>query len=93
MRIFHWTKESFSDEADLHRWIACHLAEQNAYGANLDALYDVLSSANDLVLSLSPDWDRNLGQRGVRIRRVLADAAKTNPNFSLLFCEPEDNAT
>ena len=90
MTTFHWTKESFADEAAFHRWIACNLAEGNAYGANLDALYDILSSAHALTLSLSPGWEQNLGQRGITICRVLADAAKANPDFTLINCELGD---
>ncbi|MCI8402452.1 MAG: TIGR03960 family B12-binding radical SAM protein [Lachnospiraceae bacterium] len=81
MKTYYWTSGSFAGMADFHRWIAAHLAAGNAYGANLDALCDILTAAHDLSITLCPGWDRNLGSMAAAIRRVLLDAAAENPEL------------
>lgn len=93
MKAYHWTADSFSDEQDFHQYIRENLACGNDYGANLDALYDVLSSVRDVTIRISEDWNRNLGQRAVPIHAVLSDAAAENPGLTLLTDYNKRNRT
>ncbi|MBP3701347.1 MAG: barstar family protein, partial [Lachnospiraceae bacterium] len=81
---FVWTADSFADEAALHQFVREHLAAGNAYGGNLSALFDILTSIRDVTLVLEEDWDMHLGTRTSRIHQLLLDAAEENPTVTIL---------
>lgn len=81
---FVWTADSFADEAALHQFVREHLAAQNAYGNNLSAMFDILTSVRDVTLVLEEDWDMHLGPRTSRIHQLLLDAAEENPTLTII---------
>lgn len=84
MKTYYWTADSFADEQDFYRFVGDYLAQNSAFGSNLDALYDVLTSVRDVTLILSQGWDQNLGSRAEIIHQVLLDAAEENPGLTIL---------
>jgi len=79
-----WTVDSFSDEAALHQFFKDHLAAGNAYGENLSAMFDILTSVRDVTLVLEEDWDMHLGPKTSRIHQLLLDAAEENPTLTII---------
>lgn len=56
------------------------------YGKNLDALYDVLTSRGEpmrVKVRYPASIEAKLGDYGLRLMRVLWEAAKANPNITL----------
>lgn len=87
---YHWTATTFMDESDLHRFVKENLAGNNAYGANLDALYDILSTVGETTLTLHEGWDQNLGDRAEAIRWTLVEASEENSRLHIVEEETED---
>ncbi|MBQ1930862.1 MAG: barstar family protein, partial [Lachnospiraceae bacterium] len=79
-----WTADNISNEAALHQFIRDHLAAGNAYGENLSAMFDILTSVRDVTLVLEEDWDIHLGPKTSRIHQLLLDAAEENPTLSII---------
>lgn len=74
------------DEKSVHDTFARELNFPVSYGRNLDALYDILSSCPELTLTLSHAAALNkLFRYGDNLRLALEDAARDNPNFTLIF--------
>ena len=73
------SEEYFHDEIE-------GFADIDSYGRNLDALYDVLSESNDLIVIENADYlKKNLGERGEMILRVISDAAENNDMLTVVF--------
>lgn len=74
------------DEASVHDTFASALNFPAYYGRNLDALYDLLSSASELTLTLSnaDAWNK-LFRYGDNLRLTIEDAVKDNPNLTVIF--------
>lgn len=73
------------DEKSVHDAFAQGLEFPASYGRNLDALYDLLSSC-ELTLTLTNAAALNkLFRYGDNLRLALEDAARDNPNFTLMF--------
>lgn len=67
-----------------HRYLKRQLALPDYYGANLDALWDLLSTKSDPVeISLKhlAVLRHNLGDYGDKLIKVFEDAERTNPNL------------
>ena len=79
-----WTADNISSEAALHQFIRDHLAAGNAYGENLSAMFDILTSVRDVTLVLEEDWDIHLGPKTSRIHQLLLDAAEENPTLTII---------
>ena len=74
------------DEASVHDTFSSALSFPAYYGRNLDALYDLLASSPDLTLTLeNASALNNLFRYGDNLRLALEDAAKDNPNLTLIF--------
>lgn len=73
------TEDDFHDEIE-------GFADIDGYGRNLDALYDVLSESNDLIVIENADYlKKNLGKRGEMILRVISDAAENNDMLTVVL--------
>ena len=56
------------------------------YGRNLDALYDMLSSCDELELTLDNAWAiGKMFRYGDNLKLALDDAAKDNPFFTVVY--------
>ena len=79
-----------ADKAELHRALSRQLEFPDYYGANLDALYDMLTSWTEpcrIVLRNRALLQEHLQDYLRRLLRVLEDAALENPNVSFCFAE------
>jgi len=75
------------DEKSVHDTFSAALNFPASYGRNLDALYDLLSSC-ELTLTLTHAAALNkLFRYGDNLRLALEDAARDNPNFTLIYEE------
>ena len=83
---------SFEDKQALHQYFQEQLGFDDYYGANLDALYDELTSTTD-PLSLTLRYPgKPTGEMKRYIPRLLAvfqDAMRENYNLSVQFQEAE----
>ena len=74
----------------LHQALAAGLHLPEWYGGNLDALHDCLSQPgieNTLVIRSGAALKAALGGYAAAFRRVLADCAAENPQFSVVWDE------
>ena len=64
------------------------------YGANLDAVYDLLSTSGELrlILKYPGALEKNLGAYGVQLLEVFALAAQNNDDFVFEVGKPARNA-
>lgn len=74
----------------VHEDICAALPLPDYYGANLDALYDILGEQNGTVCTVehtaeaeAPGCDP--ARHFYRVKRVLANAALENPGFCVIF--------
>ena len=75
-----------TDVDGLHRYLAEQMALPHYYGANLDALYDVLTeiaAETEIALKNSGLFTERLGRYGRQFLRVLRDAAEDNGYLTL----------
>ena len=85
VRFVELDNHAFACARDVHDYLARELAFPEYYGHNLDALYDMLSSC-ELTLTLTNAAVLNkLFRYGDNLRLALEDAARDNPNFTLMF--------
>ena len=80
----------FEEKISLHRYLKETLDFPFYYGANLDALHDCLSQPgveNTLVIRSGAALEAALGGYAAAFRRVLADCAAENPQFSVVWEE------
>lgn len=77
---------------DLHQRLADAFDFPEYYGANLDALYDVLTGGGDMELRLLHREALRLlpGGYGQRLLETLEDAAQAQPRFRLVYPEEDD---
>ena len=77
---------------DLHDKLAEAFEFPEYYGANLDALYDMLTTGGDMELRLqNPEALQLLpGGYGKRVLETLEDAAQDQPRFHLVFPDEDD---
>lgn len=75
-----------TDEKSVHDQFAQGLDFPASYGRNLDALYDLLSTSPELVLTLAhaPALDK-LFRYGDNLKLALTDAEQANPLLTLEF--------
>ena len=74
-------------KADFHAALASGLSFPEYYGKNLDALYDLLTSAGEamtIVLSNGKFVENNLGGYGSALLATIREAAEDNPNIELI---------
>ena len=76
---------------DLHDKLAEAFEFPEYYGANLDALYDMLTTGGDMELRLLNREALQMlpGTYGERVMETLEDAAHDQPRFRLVFSEEE----
>ena len=79
----------FEDKISLHRYLKETLCFPFYYGANLDALFDELTSETEdlsitLTLPLQPQG--KMIDYLPKLRRVFEDAARENYHLTLAFC-------
>ena len=56
----------------------------DGYGRNLDALYDELTSSDDLIiLENTEDFKKNLGEYADKVIETLKDAMENNENLTV----------
>ena len=82
----------FTREA-AHDYLSLRLDLPDYYGRNLDALYDILSSRGQplrLVIYRRWELEEALGAYGASLLEAMVDAARDNPNLTLL-CDGEDD--
>ena len=76
--------EKLIQRKQAHMYLAETLGFPDYYGKNLDALYDCLTEIGECVIVLKgEDLLRESGGYGVKVLRVLKDAAHTNPGLKL----------
>ena len=74
------------DEASVHDTFSQALEFPAYYGRNLDALYDLLSTCPETELTLANAGAiANLFRYGDNLRLALEDAARDNPNLTLIL--------
>ena len=82
----------FEDKTSLHQYFQERLGFSFYYGANLDALFDELTSATDAITILLRYPTRPRGKMIDYLPRLLGvfeDAARENYNLSVRFEEAE----
>ncbi len=80
MKLLELDLNSFETEAEVHSLLARELQFPEYYGANLDALYDMLTSeldGNICIAFVGADEESPLAAFSRKLRRVLEDAAET----------------
>ena len=90
MKIAYLSGENISDRASLHTSIASQLDFPDYYGANLDALYDILSTVSEptcIVIDDDKTLSDNLGDYYEKLLRVLEDAQTANGAFSYVISQ------
>ena len=78
---------------DLHDELKRQLEFPDYYGANLDALYDLLTAESEetcLYLLFEDDLEENLGSYYKRLLYTLEDVCEENDNIQLIRLEEED---
>jgi ribonuclease inhibitor len=73
--------------AETHDYLKEKLFFPEYYGKNLDALYDLLTSAGEamtIVLSNGKFVENNLGGYGSALLATIREAAEDNPNIELI---------
>lgn len=82
MRVIHLELDKMKTRASVHRYLQKTLSLPEHYGKNLDALYDCLSELSEdteLGVPAGIADAEKLGVYGVRLLKVLHDAAAANP--------------
>ena len=77
----------FEEKISLHRYLKETLDFPFYYGANLDALHDVLTDCREktvIALADLPILEEHLGDYAVYLLRVLNDCAQDNPHIRVL---------
>ena len=90
MKTAYINGREIADKQELHRVLAEQLEFPPYYGGNLDALYDLLSTAGEpcrIVLRDRQALQDRLGDYLRRLLRVLEDAALENSAVSFCFVE------
>ena len=80
MKLIELDMNHFQTEEEVHRLLAEELSFPEYYGANLDALYDMLTTVlegNVCIVLIDPAPEAPLAEFAGRLRRVFADAAET----------------
>ena len=77
--------------SEFHRLMKDMLLFPDYYGANLDALHDVLTSRSkvDLTITNTLNTSEELQAYIPRVKKVLADVADENPGFTYAVFEGE----
>ena len=76
-----------ADEAALHALLAKSLAFEAHYGHNLDALYDVLTEAESMVLDFSgySDFAQEMPGYSASFKEMCLEAVAENHDLTILF--------
>lgn len=77
------------DRKQTHDYLKAQFGFPNYYGKNLDALYDLLSSADeDYEISVvnREVIEENLGGYGSALLAAIEEASEDNPRVTLVFC-------
>ncbi len=88
MKKAYLNGKKIRSQEDLHAELARQLQFPAYYGANLDALYDVLTSAGeDIEIEIVDERElaRNLGDYYARFLEVFEDAAEENDHLDLFY--------
>lgn len=80
--------------AKAHAYLAAKCGFPAYYGANLDAAFDLLSTAGDmrLILKYPGALEKNLGAYGIKLLEVFALAAQENSNLIFEIAKPAKKA-
>ena len=77
--------EEIKSASDFHDIIS-EITYIVGYGRNLDALYDELTSSDDLIVIHNADlFKKNLGADAEKIFEVFADALKENDALTIIY--------
>ena len=77
--------EEIKSANDFHDAIS-EISKIDGYGRNLDALYDVLTSSDDLVVIHNADLlKKNLGAYAEKIFEVFDDASKATDALTIIY--------
>ena len=82
--------EKLIHKEEAHSYLACMLDFPDYYGKNLDALFDCLTELGECTIVL--EGENLLHQTdsyGIKVMKVLEEAAEVNPNLKLKMQEAE----
>ena len=78
--------ENLIERKQAHLYLAEMLEFPEYYGKNLDALFDCLTELGECTVVLQGEAElRQAGGYGVKILKVLGEAAQANPGLTLEF--------
>lgn len=79
--------QAFTNPKKSHAYLAYKLDFPTYYGANLDALYDMLTQERNLIVEIHDAREivAQMDSYGIRLLDTLSDAAHANPRFVLVL--------
>ena len=93
MKLAVLNSEGIADRKSLHDALASQLAFPDYYGANLDALHDLLSAESEttcIVIEGEAELKAALGDYYTKLIRVLDDLSEENGSFSYVIEKESD---